>query len=504
MKRFLLTITVFSILAILPFSIFAQSSDDSDSDGIPNSEDVCPNDKGTKAKKGCPEKTAKPTPTSKPNTQTAANKCVSGDCVNGKGKMIYSNGNTYEGDFVNGKREGQAVFTFKNGQIYTGRFSNDRINGKGKMSFPNGGVYEGNWVDGRIEGQGIYTAKDGGYHSGEWKNNKSNGYGKDYNKATNTTREGTWKDGVFINTPANIPNINDSEENRVNGLKEYYKQAFQKLGISFVKEGTAVTTSTRYGLTVESTLEAGYVYHFIGICPNRILVSGEGEEYEKYYAAGFLAKSSVPQKYGLTSYFYTASYYGEKSSSSYSFKPTRQKVYWILFRSKRNSTKLNDEVSQATSDLANDEDIKTIQDTERKERLGYTAAGLPPQQKEALLKMDADEKKVNEAANALKPVWKRRLELEQSFSALNDKLQSDNKNRVTYAVQMKMDAEEIVRICEQFLSKYGNELGQTDLPYLNAKVDVINQQIRQMRSDIIANKKNIVLLEKFITQNSQP
>lgn len=56
MNRIFLTITLFSILAILPYAIFAQSSNDLDGDGIPNNEDVCPNDKGTKANKGCPGK----------------------------------------------------------------------------------------------------------------------------------------------------------------------------------------------------------------------------------------------------------------------------------------------------------------------------------------------------------------------------------------------------------------------------------------------------------------
>lgn len=509
MKLTFLTIALFSILAILPVSVFAQVSNDLDGDGIPNSEDVCPNDKGTKANKGCPEKTAKPTPTPNPNTQHTANKCVSGDCVNGRGKMLYANGNIYEGDFVNGKREGLGTSTFTNRATYTGQYSKGLFHGKGKYNYPDGGVYEGNWVDGRIEGQGIYTAKDGGYYSGEWKNNKSNGYGKNYNKSTNITLEGTWKDGVFIDSPANIPNINDSEENRVNGLKEYYKRAFQKLGNSVVKEGTAVNTTTRYNqLTVEATLEAGFVYHFIGICPEKILVSGDGDEYEEYFASGSLAKSSVPQKYGLTSYFFTAAYLGKNSSGAFTFKPTRQKVYWILFRSKRNSTKSDDEISKATSELVNDEDLKRIQDIERKERINSAVAGLTPEQRrkavERLTKMNADEKKVNEASNALIPVWKRKMELNQSFSKLYDKLQSDSKNRLTYAVQMKKDAEEIVRICEEFLSKYGNELGKTDLPSLNAKVDVINQQIREMRTDIVANKKNIERLEKIIKANSQP
>lgn len=43
MKRKLLTITLFSILAILPIAIFAQNSEDWDNDGVKNSEDFCPN-----------------------------------------------------------------------------------------------------------------------------------------------------------------------------------------------------------------------------------------------------------------------------------------------------------------------------------------------------------------------------------------------------------------------------------------------------------------------------
>lgn len=301
--------------------------------------------------------------------------------------------------------------------------------------------------------------------------------------------------------------INDTKETNVNGLKDYYKQAFQKLGISVAKEGTAVNTSTSYRqLTVEANLETGYVYHFVAICPEKVFVSGEGDEYQEYFESGSFGKSSVPQKYGLTSYFYTAAYQGKNSNGAFTFKPTRQKVYWILFRSKRNSTKSNDEISQTTSDSLDDEDLKRIQDIERNERIKSAVAGLPPEQRrkaaEALTKMNADEKKVNETAAALVPVMTRKQALEQSFSGLYDKLQSDTKNRVTYAVQMKKDAEEIVKICEQFLSKYGTELGKTDLPSLNAKVDVINQQIREMRNDIVENKKNIERLEKIIKANN--
>lgn len=65
MKRIFLIITLFSFLAIFSPNAFAQSSDDSDGDGIKNSEDACPFEKGSLANKGCPDKD-EPTPTATP------------------------------------------------------------------------------------------------------------------------------------------------------------------------------------------------------------------------------------------------------------------------------------------------------------------------------------------------------------------------------------------------------------------------------------------------------
>ncbi len=144
---------------------------------------------------------------------------------NGKGKITHTNGNIYEGDFVNENKEGQGTYSFKSGQIYIGEWRNDKYNGRGKLTrtngeiydgewvdnkktgrgkvtFANGDTYEGNLIDGKFEGQGIYTTKNGDYYTGEWKNNKRNGDGKEYSKATNTSREGLWKDDV-LNGAAN-------------------------------------------------------------------------------------------------------------------------------------------------------------------------------------------------------------------------------------------------------------------------------------------------------------
>lgn len=54
MKKILSILAILIISVAFSLAIFAQSSDDMDGDGVKNSEDVCLNDRGTKANKGCP------------------------------------------------------------------------------------------------------------------------------------------------------------------------------------------------------------------------------------------------------------------------------------------------------------------------------------------------------------------------------------------------------------------------------------------------------------------
>ena len=45
-------------------------------------------------------------------------------------------------------------------------------NGKGRLIFPNGDIYEGNWKNNMMDGNGIYEFHDSrfaGYYAGEWK-----------------------------------------------------------------------------------------------------------------------------------------------------------------------------------------------------------------------------------------------------------------------------------------------------------------------------------------------
>jgi hypothetical protein len=50
--------------------------------------------------------------------------------MHGFGKWVSENGDKYEGNFINGKKEGNGVYSWKNGKKYEGEFINgSRKNG---------------------------------------------------------------------------------------------------------------------------------------------------------------------------------------------------------------------------------------------------------------------------------------------------------------------------------------------------------------------------------------
>ena len=107
------------------------------------------------------------------------------DELNGQGKWTgyRDDGKTisyiHEGNFTNGKLNGQGKWTgYKDDGktisfIDEGNFTNYALNGQGKETrYRNGevdSVYEGEWVNGKRNGQGTKTYADGRVESGTWK-----------------------------------------------------------------------------------------------------------------------------------------------------------------------------------------------------------------------------------------------------------------------------------------------------------------------------------------------
>lgn len=89
--------------------------------------------------------------------------------------------------------------TFEDDETYEGESlqeNSTNINGYGVYKYKNGDIYEGDFVDGKRDGLGEYIYKDKSYYRGEWKDDNKTGRGvyckneKEYN--------GIWKENNFI------------------------------------------------------------------------------------------------------------------------------------------------------------------------------------------------------------------------------------------------------------------------------------------------------------------
>jgi hypothetical protein len=95
--------------------------------------------------------------------------CVSGDCNNGFGKFVYSDGDVYEGNFLLGYRHGFGKYIYYEGDVYDGIWSWNIRTGLGYYKWPSGNEYIGYWVDNNMEGLGTKYYASGTNEAGEWK-----------------------------------------------------------------------------------------------------------------------------------------------------------------------------------------------------------------------------------------------------------------------------------------------------------------------------------------------
>ena len=125
--------------------------------------------------------------------------CVEGDCVNGKGTLVFSTGHKYTGGFKDGVRQGEGVllmpggrkivgvwvdnsiregtFTASDGTIYDGQWEFRERNGRGTLTFPDGRKYIGDFKSDRRHGRGTMTWPDGRKYVGEFSHGARTGQG---------------------------------------------------------------------------------------------------------------------------------------------------------------------------------------------------------------------------------------------------------------------------------------------------------------------------------------
>ena len=151
------------------------------------------------------------------NTKYINNNQYEGQIINGKkegkGKFIYKNGCIYEGYFKNDKKEGNGIFYYANGDRYKGLFKNGFYQGNGIFYFNNGDRYEGEFDKNSYSGNGKYYYHNGDKFEGVWKNDKKNGKGA-YIYLNGNKIIGNYKDGKPIGT-----HIKYSNEGKLTSIK---------------------------------------------------------------------------------------------------------------------------------------------------------------------------------------------------------------------------------------------------------------------------------------------
>lgn len=124
------------------------------------------------------------------------------DKYSGLGSLLASNGDRYDGVWVNGQRQGRGTQRYvKAGERYQGIWMRDMRHGRGKHHYSDGTVYDGQWRNDMRDGKGkcqyVDMARIGvsGTYNGMWKRNLKDGRGS-FDFENGDKFEGMWKGDV--------------------------------------------------------------------------------------------------------------------------------------------------------------------------------------------------------------------------------------------------------------------------------------------------------------------
>ncbi|WP_256659734.1 C13 family peptidase, partial [Pseudomonas sp. LS-2] len=97
---------------------------------------------------------------------------------NGEGQRSDAAGNQFSGRFVDGQLEGTGNFTSADGDQYVGGFHNNQLNGRGRYENADGDVWSGQFKDGAFTGKGELIGSDGTNYQGQFRNWRFVGEGR--------------------------------------------------------------------------------------------------------------------------------------------------------------------------------------------------------------------------------------------------------------------------------------------------------------------------------------
>jgi len=93
----------------------------------------------------------------------------------GRGRYVYPDGSTYEGQWRAEQKHGRGVYRSVTGDVYEGEYAADEKAGRGTFRYAGGSVYEGEWMAGERNGEGTFRHVDGNVHEGRFSNDEPDG-----------------------------------------------------------------------------------------------------------------------------------------------------------------------------------------------------------------------------------------------------------------------------------------------------------------------------------------
>ena len=86
--------------------------------------------------------------------------------------MYHKSGDIYDGNWVEGQKEGQAKINYISGAMYEGFVSKGIYNGFGRLESFNRDIYEGQWFNGTKSGEGKLRYSNGDMFDGSFQDDK--------------------------------------------------------------------------------------------------------------------------------------------------------------------------------------------------------------------------------------------------------------------------------------------------------------------------------------------
>lgn len=173
--------------------------------------------------------------------------CKEGDCLNGKGNMLFPEGSSYQGRFADGEFQGEGTLKFCNGTIIEGNFQNGFAGGNANLFFPDGSKYKGPVNKNQPQGYGLWVSADKSLiYEGDFANGKKNGYGIMESSEGNTW-QGQFKDDE-LDGEARFKNRDFSLNGKWKGGKQIGEHQYKDMNgtgyVRFSDDGVIVESKT--------------------------------------------------------------------------------------------------------------------------------------------------------------------------------------------------------------------------------------------------------------------